>query len=250
MPGVQRDIVSTILIPTWSQGQTGRGQGGWTSARFEEAVGRPLSVALRSPIPLDCELDVVDAGGDSWAVGFDDGDRWRVVLEGRPAGRSFGVTDVVDVELATQARARADVDPSRHVAPLCFSCGIQHDSMRVHAGPLHDGTGRFATDWTPPARWADGHGHVDAATVWAALDCASGFYVGGNPTGRSGVTVQYEVELLAPVRADEPHVIVAWSGRWPGEWDGRKRGAGSCVFDAEGRLLARSDSFWVAPAPI
>ena len=119
--------------------------------------------------------------------------------------------------------------------------------MCVHNGPLLDQSGRFASDWTPPAWVGADDGVVEASTIWAVLDCASGFYVGQDEKRPAGVTVQYEVEMLADVLVGESHAVVAWNGAYPDHWDGRKRGAGSCIFDASGSLLAQSSSFWVAP---
>jgi len=237
--------LGSIVVPTWAQGQTGIGQGGWTSARFDQVVGQALTVSLRSPIPLETELSVVSLGTDHWQVGFDNAGDGQLVLEGRPALRKFASTEPVSIEAAVDARSR--FRSTEHPAPLCFSCGTHPASMCVHNGPLLDGTGRFATDWTPPAWVGDADGAVDAPTIWAVLDCASGFYVGQDEDRPAGVTVQYEVEILAKVHVEQPHAVVAWNGVHPDHWDGRKRGAGSCVFDASGTLLAQSSSFWVAP---
>ncbi len=237
--------LGSIVVPMWAQGQTGIGQGGWTSGRFDQMVGRALTISLRSPIPLETELSVMSLGDDHWQVGFGDAGDWRLVLEGRPAPRRFASTEPVSIQAAAGARTR--FRSANHPAPLCFSCGTHPRSMCVHNGPLLDGTGRFASDWTPPTWVADTNGMVDAATIWAVLDCASGFYVGRDEDRPAGVTVQYEVEILADVHAEQPHAVVAWNGVHPDRWDGRKRGAGSCIFDAAGTLLAQSSSYWVAP---
>lgn len=241
-------LEDTIIVPETSQGVTGLGQGGWTSARFVDAVGQPLRLSLRAPIPLDTSLDVVGADG-AWHLMSGD----TLIMEGTAPLRQFGDLDAVSVEDARAARERFNTEESTHQAPRCFSCGLGPASMRVHPTELTDGSGRFATDWHPPAWTADENGHVANTTLWASLDCAAGFYVSGhpldgsNPNARGALTVQYEVEVVAPVVADREHVIVSWHGRWQADWDGRKRGAGSAVFDSDGTLLARSDSLWVVP---
>lgn len=242
---IDASSLDPIVVPTWAQGQTGIGQGGWTSARFEQSVGQSLTVSLRSPIPLETELSVTSTAPDHWLAGFDDGGGWRLVLEGRPAPRQFASTDPISIESGAEARSR--FRSTDHPAPLCFSCGTHPASMCVHNGPLLDGTGRFASDWTPPAWVGDHSGVVGATTTWAVLDCASGFYVGQDADRPAGVTVQYEVEILGDIFVDQPHVVVAWNGLHEAGWNGRKRGAGSCIFDASGALLAQSTSLWVAP---
>ncbi len=242
-----RSILGTFVVPTRAQGKTGIGQGGWTSARFEAIVGSPVTISLRSPIPLEVDLVVVSIDESVWQLGIEESGEWRVIMEGRPAPRQFATTPPVSIESATQARSRFRGYESEHPAPLCFSCGIHPESMCVHNGPLLDGTGRYATDWTPPAWVGDANAVVEAPTIWAVLDCSSGFYIGQDDDRPAGVTVQYEVEVLGDVHAERPHVVVAWNGVHPDHWDGRKRGAGSCIFDAAGTLLAQSSSFWVAP---
>ena len=56
-------------------------------------------------------------------------------------------------------------------------------------------------------------------------------------------TVQLEVEILEPLRLGGRYALVSWGDA---EWDGRKRASASAAFDAEGRLVARSSSFWVS----
>ncbi len=63
----QTDVVATsIRIGQRFQGPTGSGQGGWTAHRFAGAIGTPVDVSIRAPIPLDTDLRVVadpDSGG-------------------------------------------------------------------------------------------------------------------------------------------------------------------------------------------
>jgi len=51
------------------------------------------------------------------------------------------------------------------------------------------------------------------------------------------------VVIDAPVRTGEPHVVIGW----PIMADGRKLHAGSALFDASGRVLARSRQLWIIP---
>lgn len=237
-------MADTIVIPGWSQGRTGMGQGGWSSAAFEGAIGQPVSISLKAPIPLDTPLDVTETG-EGWRLANGD----DVIMTAAPVTFTYASTEPVSVDDAADARSRFPcANEADHPAPGCYSCGLQAESMQVHPGPLADGTGRFATDWTPPASVCGPDGIVDTNTVWASLDCISGFYVGHHPIRREALTVQYSVEIVEPLRAGEKYVIVAWDGRWTDGWDGRKRGAASAVFDADGSLMARSDSFWVALA--
>ena len=55
------------------------GQGGFTCHQFVEAIGEPVTVALRSPIPLETGLDVVHLD-DCWHL-VDPSDPGTVILE-------------------------------------------------------------------------------------------------------------------------------------------------------------------------
>ena len=168
-----------------------------------------------------------------------------VIMEARRWEPNFPQTTAVSITDAQNARQRFPFPLDSHPIPNCFSCGVQHGSMRVHCGPLEDG--RFAVDWQAP-EWAIGADNsVDESAIWAALDCAAGWYVvcSTNPP-RLSFTVQYAAEVLEPLRPHEPYAIVAWGGDWEGGWDGRKRGAAAVLFDRNGRLIAQSRSFWVA----
>ena len=56
---------TAIRVGTWFQGPTGSGQGGWTAHRLATAIGEPVTVAIRRPIPLDIDMTVI-AVDDGW----------------------------------------------------------------------------------------------------------------------------------------------------------------------------------------
>ncbi len=238
--------MSTVRIPHWFQGPTGSGQGGWTTARMIDIIGQPATVAIRAPIPLDVDLAVVTVDNGSVP------DRWRlidpatspptVIMEAERWDPEFGSTSAISIEEARAARQRFPLSDSDHPVPHCFSCGTQHDSMGVQAGPLADG--RYATDWRAPD-WAIGaDGSVDGAVLWAALDCTAAWYVGYEGGNRPAFTVQYAVEVSEAVKPNETYALVAW-GVTSG-WDGRKRAGASAAFSEDGTCIARSRSLWVA----
>ena len=144
-----------IWIDEWFQGPTGSGQGGWTAHRLAERIDHPVTVAIKAPVPLTTELDVMhDVQNERWLLVDHTGEHARTVMVAEPWEAAFADTPPVSVDEAVAARGRFGTVVDEHPVPHCFSCGLQHDSMRVHAGPLDgDPHGRFATDWTPPA-WA------------------------------------------------------------------------------------------------
>ncbi len=234
---------AVIRVPRWFQGPTDAGQGGWTAAKFVAAIGGPATVALRSPIPLDTDLSVVEVD-DGWHLVDGSFDPSSVVLAAKRWEPEFAPTVAVSVDEAVLARARFPLTDDQHPVPNCFSCGLAADSMHVHGGPLDDG--RFACDWRVPTWAVDGDGAFDPACLWAALDCAAAWYVCCDGEIRRAFTVQFAVEVIEKIDPTDTYVLVAWHGDSSPAWDGRKRGAASAAFSSDGRCVARSRSFWVS----
>jgi hypothetical protein len=230
-----------IRVSTWFQGPTGSGQGGWTTHRLATAIGEPVTVAIRRPIPLNINLAVVEVD-DSWHL-VDPAQPSEPVLIATRSDATFAETNAVSVESAADARSRFPLHDD-HPVPVCFSCGTNPDSMRVHSGPL--GEGRWATDWTVPDWAVDDAGTVDEGALWAAIDCAQAWYAGNAGGRRHSVTVQLAVEIFEPLEPGATYSLVAWNGTYDTEWDGRKRGAGGAVFANNGTCVAHSSSFWIA----
>lgn len=236
----------TIRIGDWFQGPTGSGQGGWTAERFLAVIARhtdrPMTASIKAAIPLDVDLVVVP-GDDRWELVAPDGTLIMVATEWQPR---FADTAPVTIEAARAARRRFLDTVDEHPVPSCFSCGQLPDSMGVHAGPLDDGSDRFATDWTVPEWAVDERGNVDPGPLWAAIDCCAAWWVGWSREQRVALTVQYAVEQVHPLRPGATYALVGWGGDHDPEWDGRKRHAASAAFDDAGRCVARSVSFWVS----
>lgn len=234
--------MTSIRIGARLQGPTDAGQGGWTAQRFLAALGadRPMTVAIRAAIPLEVDLEIVERD-DRWELVGPDGATIMVATEWEP---SFPDTEPVTIDAARAARHRFLTTLDEHPVPSCFSCGRLPDSMGVHAGPLDDD--RFATDWTVPDWAVDERGRVDPGTLWAAIDCCAAWWVGWSRERRVALTVQYAVEELHPLEPGATYALVGWAGDHDPEWDGRKRHAASAAFDATGRCVARSVSFWVS----
>lgn len=233
--------MTTIRISSRFEGPPGSGQGGFTAARVVEAIEAPATVAFRSPIPLDQDLSLTQLADDHWTLSDWAG---TIVLDITAWEPVWATIQPISIEDAIAARRRFEYSPDNHPAHHCFSCGAQPESMHVHAGPLGDG--RYATDWTIPTWAADENGLVDPAVAWAAVDCTAAWFVGGSGGKKPAFTVQLAVEVLEPLIAGETYAVVGSEGDYPFEWDGRKRGACSAAFAADGTLVARSRSFWVA----
>ncbi len=219
------------------------GQGGHTCHEFVQAIGEPVTVALRSPIPLETDLDIVHRD-EHWHL-VDPSDPGTVILEATRWAPDYAATKPVSIDQAAAAREGFPMTAENHPAPHCLSCGLGERSLRVHAGPLADG--RWATPLRLP-EWSLVDGHVDMSLLWMAVDCSCGWYISqSQPAQARAVTVQFAVDVVAPIEPETDYALVSWHGDYSPDWDGRKRGAAAAVFDAAGNVVASSRSFWVAP---
>jgi hypothetical protein len=232
-----------IRVGRWFQGPTGSGQGGWTAHQLAKQIDHPVTMAIKAPVPLETDLDVVhDLENERWLLV--DHSSAVTVMVAEPWEATFADTAPVSIDDATEARSRFETVVDEHPVPFCFSCGLQHDSMRVHAGPLDDD--RFATDWRAPDWAIANDGTVDPGTLWAAIDCTAAWYVGYSRGPRTPLTVQYAVEVLHPIEPGVTYALVGWSGDHSSNWDGRKRHGASAAFAPDGTCVARSVSFWLS----
>jgi hypothetical protein len=78
--------------------------------------------------------------------------------------------------------------------------------------------------------------------LWSALDCPGGFAVLPPAGGLTVVLGELCAAINGEVMAGEACALTAW----PLGVDGRKHFAGSAVYGADGRLIARARATWIA----
>lgn len=216
-----------MLVPMRFNGPPGSGNGGYSAAIM--AGGAPCEVTLRQPPPLGTPLSL-DGGLDGGEVRAPDG---SVVAEIAPITRIDTVVSPVGYAEAVEASARYE-GFTDHPFPTCYVCGTERpDGLRIFAGRLPDGT--VAAPWVVPE-------DVAPATVWAALDCPSGWSVigAGRPyvLGRIAVLVD-----RVPPPGDRCVVRGALAAT-----EGRKALAHSTLYGPDGVELARARATWIAVA--
>ena len=210
---------------------------------------RGVEIRRAAGVPLDRPLVVRVEGGD--AVLFDDE---GVIARTTSADLVVAAPapPAVDVarRVSTRFAERLERGEIRHTFPECFVCGHRRgpgDGLRVFAGPMDGGLGGApgvrAGAWRPDARFLDEAGYLRPEFVWSALDCPGGWAIAGPAN-----TGTLQVEILGPVDGRQDLIVMGWpmavdSAR-PGS---RRRYAGTAMFDARGRLLARGAAIWVAP---
>jgi hypothetical protein len=127
----------------------------------------------------------------------------------------------------------------RHLIPTCFNCGPSRpegDGLRIFPGAVV-GCNFVAAPWTPSTSLANSSGAVEPEFIWSALDCPTIWaliLLGRHDTDERAVTARLAVELLSPVVAGQPQVVMAWK---VAETE-RTRVGGGAIYSANGRLLA------------
>jgi hypothetical protein len=217
-----------IVIDRRYRGPLDSGNGGYSAGLLAGYVDGPAEVTLRLPPPLERPLTV--AAGDGRLLLLD-GD--AVVAEARPGAPELEPPAPVTL-------AEAEEASSRHVRwggenfSECFSCGIRpEDGLCIHVGPVR-GRDLHAAPWV--AR------EVSPEVVWAAIDCAGAYAVGG--PGRGEVVLgRMAAEIRRLPEEGEQCVVIAW----PLGEEGRKLSAGTALFTAAGELLAIARQTWIQP---
>ncbi|HEY6551012.1 MAG TPA: hypothetical protein VIY71_07430 [Solirubrobacterales bacterium] len=145
----------SIEIPSRFNGPRGSGNGGYAAGVVANLLGGEAEVNLRSPVPLDTELEVVRA--EDGTVRVLDGE--TLVADGRETKVDLELPEPVSLDEARQATKRYRGSPD-DMFSHCFVCGkSRQDSFEVFAGAV-DGRQLVASPWTPPAWTADPSGQV------------------------------------------------------------------------------------------
>lgn len=234
-------MTETVTVASRFNGPERYGNGGYSGGLFAAQLGAAAEVSLRSPVPLDEPLEIVEEEGKGVRVLRGE----TLVAEARPlVGLDLAVPAPVGLEQA-QEGADAYRAPSDGLFSRCFVCGrAREDSFGVFAGEVEE-RDLVATPWTPPHWTAGADGAVAPEFVWAVLDCPTYFaaHIGEELT--PSMLVRQRAELRAPVVAAEEHIVIAW----PIEREARKRLAGSAVLSADGEILAKAEVLLVEPRP-
>jgi hypothetical protein len=232
-------VSQSISIPGRFNGPLTSAHGGYCSGVIAEFVEGPAEVTLRSPVPLDRQLNVIRESDGSVRVL----EGKTLVAEARPAPElEVEVPPPVSVGEARLATTRYPGVPDG-LFGSCFVCGRgREDALGVFAGAV-EGRQAVASPWTPPDWTADAEGQVLPEFIWSVLDCPTYFAVytdGELPTSFLG---QLAARVEGPVISGEEHVVIAW----PIETDGRKRHAGAAVLSSDGAPLAVARALMIEP---
>ncbi|MBB3605391.1 hypothetical protein FHT40_005075 [Mycolicibacterium sp. BK556] len=227
----------SLMFPGRFNGPPGSANGGYACGVIAGRIPADLvEVTLLRPPPLDTEL-LVEETGPTYEVHPPGGE---VVAVAKPVDEPVEVLPpVLDIP-ADAEHALADAS---HPFRSCFTCGPDRepgDGLRIFVKRLA-GQSILADQWTPDESLADDAGAVRPEIVWAALDCPGGWAAFNRIPGGVAVLGRMTAHIERVPRAGEPCVVVATS-----DWhEGRKIGAHSALYTAEGDLLAAARAVWI-----
>jgi len=238
--------VRTITIDRRFHGPPNSGNGGYACGLVAGQVDGQVTVALRSPPPLDTALSVT-APDEDGVVAVHAGD--TLVATATPAGSVRSEPPVrVDTSTAQAATTHYWGFSHDHIFPTCWVCGPDRepgDGLHLNPGAVTDAPDNLvAAPWTPDADLDDGARAVASEHVWAALDCPSFFGLGAEPP--MAVLGSLTVTQHAPVSIGAPHVVLGWT-RAPKH--GRRFAGASAITTSDGELVASGEATWVELSP-
>ena len=233
-------MTESFVVPARFCGPLMSGNGGWTSGHLAQLVdgaldGGAVTVRLRTPPPLDAEMTIA-RGDDGTVEVWDD----QVLVAQAFAAEPLDAIEVpapVTYALAQPAGLTYEGLGS-HPFPACFTCGTRRDpadALCLRTGLLAGHTTLRAAAWTPQESAPE--------MVWAALDCPGAWACGIAERKMILSTMTASISKLPMV--GKPHVVMAW----PRGQDGRKHHSGTCLYSADGRLLAQADTVWISVDP-
>lgn len=225
----------TLTVQSRFRGPTTSGNGGYVAGLLAGRLGTgAVTVTLRTPPPLETPLSVVSSSGSE--LSLLDGETLVAVAV---AGSEADLTSVAPVPAEDVAAISAGYPGfTSHPFPECFVCGPDRspgDGLRLFPGRVGDG--RTACAWSVGA---DVGGAPEF--VWAALDCPGGWSapIEGRPMVLGRITA---VVSSVPAAGESCLVMGALAGT-----EGRKTWTDSTAYGADGRVLGRARSTWIAVA--
>ncbi|GAY16474.1 hypothetical protein [Mycobacterium sp. shizuoka-1] len=226
----------SVMFAGRFNGPPGSANGGYACGLIAGHVPAELvEVTLHRPPPLDTAL-LVEPAGPTYEVHPAGGE---VVAVARPVDEPV---DAVPPVLNIPADAPAALADANHPFRSCFTCGPDRetgDGLRIFAKRL-PGQSVLADLWIPDESLAD-DGVVRREIVWAALDCPGGWAAFDRIPGGVAVLGRMTARIDRAPRVAERCVVVATS-----DWhDGRKIGARSTLYTADGELLAAARAVWI-----
>lgn len=212
------------------------GNGGYVCGRIAKHLGGAVAARLKAPPPLGTDLRLESSADEARLFHGD-----VLIGEAKVAQLEMRVPKPPSYEEAQEA-STTYLGFKTHAFPGCFVCGPARepmDGLRVFPGRVA-GDSTIAAPWTPDRSLADESGALRSEFLWSALDCTGGFAVLPVPEGLAIVLGELCASIIGTVQAGDPCVVIGW----PLGTEGRRRFAGSAVFDDRGELVAQARAVW------
>ena len=232
-----REHTEQIVIPGRFRGPPRSANGGYACGVIAEPLHGDVTVRLSAPPPLDTELVLQTANGETRLLHGD-----TLLGTGRSAQLDL-VPPAAPTFAEAESASRGYVGHTVHPFPTCFVCGPRRaagDGLRIFPGPVA-GRDIIASPWIPEPSLGDGSGAIDRIYLWSALDCSGAFAVLPDSSGQTIVLGEMTARIRASITAGERYVVIGWSLGG----DGRKRYAGSAVFAEDGSEVATARATWI-----
>jgi hypothetical protein len=233
--------IETLIIDPRYNGPNTSGNGGWVAGSLAHLLGAAsVSVSLRAPVPLAVPMSVLWQGDGGVTLDHDG----TLIADAGLAPLELDVPKAPDPDEAKAAGVTAQkmsTQAANGPYARCFGCGLaRSDGLRIVPGPIGS-EGIVAANWTAPRLAGDG-GRLSVEATWAALDCSAGFawmhrLAAGTPIVTARMTAVIDQALVAGDR----YTVIGW----PILQEGRKLHAGTAIFDATGKVQARSRQLWL-----
>jgi hypothetical protein len=230
--------MKTLFIAPRFRGPATSANGGYFAGLVASLASRTVSVRLLSPPPLSTEFTVSEVVDGVLQVLQGE----EPVGEARPAVLALEVRPAPDYLEAVEA-SRRYAGFRHHRFPSCFVCGTARargDGLRIFAGPIPE-RDMVAAPWVPDASLDGGDGKVRAEFMSAALDCP-GYYAVA-PDDRMMLLAEFTAHVDRRVHIGESCTLIGWQIGV----SGRKREAGTAIFDGKGELCGKARALWIEP---
>lgn len=225
--------LTTVSIPKRFNGPPEFGNGGYGAGLVAAQLGRGVAVRLVRPLPLETDLTVSEGEG-RWEVHAGD----TLIATATPSEPHAEPPAPPSYDEARALAAQFEATPNSRFS-RCFVCGVERpegDGLRIFAG--RSAPHAVAAPWLP-TRALTGGARVPTELIWAALDCPG--YFATFDDGRYALLGELSVRIDAPIESEAPYVITGWMI----EQSGRKRRAGTALFDRDGACRALGVATWI-----
>jgi len=230
--------MTTLFIAPRFRGPATSANGGYFAGLVASLASRTVSVRLLTPPPLSTEFTIRELGDGVLQVLHGE----EPVGEARPGALALEARPAPDYLEAVEA-SRRYAGFRHHRFPSCFVCGTARargDGLRIFAGPIPE-RDVVAAPWVPDASLDGGDGKVRAEFMSAALDCP-GYYAVA-PDDRMMLLAEFTAHVDRRVHVGESCTLIGWQIGV----SGRKREAGTAIFDGKGELCGKARALWIEP---